>query len=79
MTGIAFCRDPSRGVESLKLGKRVHGISDRGWQDKAPKVRAVGWGPEYPRIPVALQTLRNIPRNLRFSATRYCRSAFDTL
>ena len=79
MTESAVCRNPLLVPGSLQLGNWAQETSDRGGQDKAPKVRAVGWGPEYPRIPVVLQTLRNIPRNLRFSATRYCRSAFDTL
>jgi hypothetical protein len=79
MTGSASRRKPLRTFGRLQLGSWALQTSDRGGQDKAPKVRAVGWGLEYPRIPVVLQTLRNVPRNLRFSATRYCRSAFDTL
>jgi hypothetical protein len=79
MTGIAFFRKPLPALARPKLMRWALGGSNRGGQDKARKVRAVGWGPEYPRIPVLLQTLRNIPRNLRFSATRYCRSAFHTL
>jgi hypothetical protein len=79
MTAFAFSREWLRILGRFRLGGWALGTSDRGGQDKAPKVRAVGWGPEYPRIPVVLQTLRNIPRNLRFSATRYCRSAFHTL
>jgi hypothetical protein len=79
MTGIAFCRKPPRTLARSKLMRWAQGGSDRRWQDKAPKVRAAGWGVKNPRIPVALHTLRNIPRNLRFSATRFCRSAFYTL
>ncbi len=79
MTGIAFCRKRPAALARSKLMRGALRGSDRRWQDKAPKVRAVGWGPEYPRIPGLLQTLRNIPRNLRFSATRYCHSAFHTL
>jgi hypothetical protein len=79
MTGIAFCRAPSRGIESLKLEKRELGTIDRGWQDKARKVRAVGWGWVERRIPAIPQTLCSTRRNLRFLARCYCRSAFDTL
>jgi hypothetical protein len=79
MIGIAFCRAPSRGIESLKLGKRVQWISDRGWQDKARKVRAVGCGWVERRIPAIPQTLCSTRRNLRFIAKCYCHSAFDTL
>ena len=79
MTAFAFSREWLRVLRRFRLTGWALGTSDRGGQDKAPKVRVVGWGVKYPRIPVVLQTLRNIPRNLRFSATRYCRSAFDTL
>ena len=79
MTAFAFSREWPRILGKFRLGGWALGTSDRGGQDKAPKVRAVGWGPECPRIPVVLQTLRNIPHNLRFSAMGYCRSAFDTL
>jgi hypothetical protein len=78
MTGIAFCRAPSRGVESLKLGKRVQWISNRGWQDKARKVRAVGRDGEDREIPAIQQTLHHIRRTLRLSTTLYRRSTFDT-
>jgi hypothetical protein len=79
MTGFALWQEPLRALGIGRLGKWALKASDRRGQDKAPKVRAVVWGPEYLRIPVVLQTLRNAPRNLRFSTTRYCRSAFDTL
>ena len=79
MNPIAFRRGVARDFVRWRMCGRGQGAGDRLWQDKAPKVRAVGWGPEYPRIPVLLHTLRNIPRNLRFSATRYCRSTFHTL
>ena len=79
MTAFAFSGEWLRVLRRFRLTRWALGTSDRGGQDKARKVRAVGWGLEYPRIPVVLQTLRKIPRNLRFCASRYCRSAFDTL
>ena len=79
MNPIAFRRGIARDFVRWRMCGRGQGAGDRLWQDKAPKVRAVGRSLEYPRIPVVPQTLRNIPRNLRFAATRYCCSAFDTL
>lgn len=79
MTGIALCRKSSRAFGIIKLGKWALRTSDRGGQDKARKVRAAGWGGRHRRISGIKQTLRKLPPNLRFSATRYCRSAFHTL
>jgi hypothetical protein len=79
MTARVFCRNPLCALGSLQLGNWARETSDRGGQDKARKVRAVGRGKMQQRIPVIQQTLRGIPRKLRFSAKRYCRSAFDTL
>jgi hypothetical protein len=79
MTESASCRNPLLVPGSLQLGNWAKQTSDRGGQDKARKVRAVGRGKMQQRIPVIQQTLRGIPRKLRFSAKRYCRSAFDTL
>jgi hypothetical protein len=42
MTEIASCRMPLRVLGSLQLGNWALGTSDRGGQDKARKVRAVG-------------------------------------
>jgi hypothetical protein len=79
MTASVSCRNPLCALGSLQLGNWARETSDRGGQDKARKVRAVGCGWAERRIPAITQTLCNIPRNLRFSATRYCRSAFHTL
>ena len=42
MTESASCRMPLRVLGSLQLGNWTLETSDRGGQDKAPKVRAVG-------------------------------------
>jgi len=64
---------------SLQLGNWALGTSDRGGQDKARKVRAVGRDGLRQEIPAIRQTLRNIDRTLRCFGTRYRRSIFDTL
>jgi hypothetical protein len=46
MTESASCRNPLLVPGSLQLGNWAKQTSDRGGQDKAPKVRAVGWGEE---------------------------------
>jgi hypothetical protein len=79
MTGIAFCRKPLRALVRAKLMRWALGGSDRGGQDKARKVRAVGCGWVEGRIPAIPQTLCSTRRNLRFLAKCYCRSGFDTL
>lgn len=79
MTAFAISREWLRIHGKFRLGGWALGTSDRGGQDKARKVRAVGCGWVERRIPAITQTLCSIRRNLRFSATRYCRSAFDTL
>jgi hypothetical protein len=79
MTAFAFSREWLRILGQFRLGGWALGTSDRGGQDKARKVRAVGWGGRHRRISGIKQTLRKLPPNLRFSATRYCRSAFHTL
>jgi hypothetical protein len=79
MTGIAFCRKTRGFLESLELGIWALGASDRRWQDKARKVRAVGWGRKQQQAPTTWPTLRNIRRNFHVSATRHCCSAFHTL
>jgi hypothetical protein len=65
------CRKPA----ARELGA---GTSDRGGQDKARKVRAVGRDGKHWEIPAIQQTLRRVRRTLRLSATRYRRSTFDT-
>ena len=44
MIEIAFRRGPSEVVAGLRVTTGEQGKTDRGWQDKARKVRAVGWG-----------------------------------
>lgn len=84
MVAIALCRKPPGALGRFSLARWARESSgstvDRlRRQDKAHKVRAVGWGQEELRTPAIPQTLRGIPRNLRFLAKCYCRSAFDTV
>lgn len=79
MTGIAFCRERLRVIGTVKLGKWALRASDRQGQDKARKVRAVGWDRKQQQSPTTWPTLRNIRRNFHFLATRHCCSAFHTL
>jgi hypothetical protein len=79
MTASVSCRNPLCALGSLQLGNWARETSDRGGQDKARKVRAVGCGWVERRIPAIPQTLCSTRRNLRFLAKCYCRSAFDTL
>ena len=79
MTAIAFSRERLRVLGRFKLGRWALGTSDRGGQDKARKVRAVGCGWVEWRISAIPQTFCSTRRNLRFLAKCYCRSAFDTL
>ena len=46
MTETVPCHNRLRAFGSLQLGYWAQGTSDRVWQDKARKVRAVGWGEE---------------------------------
>jgi hypothetical protein len=46
MTARVFCRNPLCALRSLQLGNWARETSDRGGQDKARRVRAVGWGEE---------------------------------
>ena len=46
MTKIASCRMSLRVLGRLQLADRALGTSDREGQDKARKVRALGWGEE---------------------------------
>ena len=46
MTESASCRNPLLVPGSLQLGNWAKQTTDRGWQDKARRVRAVGWGEE---------------------------------
>jgi hypothetical protein len=69
MTASVSCRYPLCALGSLKLGNWVQGTSDRGGQDKARKVRAVGRDGSYSKITAIQQTLRHIRRTSRQSAT----------
>ena len=79
MTAFAFSREWLRILGKFRLGGWALGTSDRGGQDKARKVRAVGCGWVEWRISAIPQTFCSTRRNLRFLAKCYCRSAFDTL
>jgi hypothetical protein len=79
MTGSACVASRSALLESCSSGVGALETSDRGGQDKARKVRAVGRDGEHREIPAIQQTLHHIRRTLRLSGTRYRRSTFDTL
>jgi hypothetical protein len=79
MGRTACCRKSPRVPRVSWLGSWALGTSDRGRQDKARKVRAVGRDGEHREIAAIQQTLRTIERTLRLLATRYRRSTFDTL
>jgi hypothetical protein len=78
MTQSASCRMPLRILGSLQLGNWAREWSDRGGQDKARKVRAVGRledGSNFNQAP----NIAKIQRTLPFSTTRYWITTFDTL
>ena len=78
MTARVFCRNPLCALGSLQLGNWARETSDRGGQDKARKVRAVGWledGSNFNHAP----NIAKVQRTLRFSTTRDRTSTFDTL
>jgi hypothetical protein len=79
MTAIAFRRMLSGVVVSPREVGRDLGLANRGWQDKAHKVRAVGCGWMERRFPAIPQTLCSTRGNLRVLAKCYGRSAFGTL
>jgi hypothetical protein len=79
MSSIALCRNAPRALGWFSSARWARQSSDRRWQDKARKVRAVGCGWVERRIPAIPQTLCSTRRNLQFLAKCYCRSAFDTL
>jgi hypothetical protein len=78
MTARVSCRSPLCALGSLQLGNWARETSDRGGQDKARKVRAVGRGEEHWEIPAIQQTLHQVSRTLRLSTMRYDHSAFNT-
>jgi len=78
MTGSAFRCKLLRALGSLQLGNWTLETSDRGGQDKAPKVRAVGRledGSNFNHAP----NIAKVQRTLRFSTTRDRTTTFDTL
>jgi hypothetical protein len=78
MTEIASCRMPLRVLGSLQLGNWALGTSDRGGQDKARKVRAVGRledGSNFNQAP----NIAKIQRTFPFPTTRCWITTFDTL
>jgi hypothetical protein len=78
MTGSAFRRNPLCALGSLQLGNWARETSDRGGQDKARKVRAVGRledGSNFNEAP----NIAKIQRTLPFSTKRYGTTTFDTL
>ena len=78
MTGSAFRCKLFRALGSLKFGNWALETSDRGGQDKARKVRAVGRledGSNFNHAP----NIAKVQRTLRFSTTRDRTITFDTL
>jgi hypothetical protein len=78
MTGSAFRCKLLRALGSLKFGNWALETSDRGGQDKARKVRAVGRledGSNFNHAP----NIAKIQRTLPFSTTLYRTTTFDTL
>ena len=78
MTARVSCRNPLCALGSLQLGNWARETSDRGGQDKARKVRAVGRledGSNFNHAP----NIAKLQRTLRFSATRDRTTTFDTL
>ena len=78
MIASVSCRNPFCALGSLQFGNWAQGTSDRGGQDKARKVRAVGRledGSNFNQAP----NIAKIQRTLPFSTTRYRTTTFDTL
>jgi hypothetical protein len=78
MTETVSCHNRLRAFGILQLGNWARETSDRRGQDKSRKVRTVGWV----RNSAKFSLVRNIARlscNLRFSATHFRPTAFDTL
>jgi len=78
MTGSAFRCKLLRALGSLQLGNWTLETSDRGGQDKARKVRAVGRLEEGSNFNHA-SNIAKVQRTLRFSTTRDRTTTFDTL
>ena len=78
MTAFAFSREWLRIIGKFRLGGWALGTSDRGGQDKSRKVRTVGWVRNSAKFRL-VRNIARVSRNLRFSATHYWPSTFDTL
>jgi len=78
MTARVSCRNPLCALGSLQLGNWARETSDRGGQDKARKVRAVGRLEEGSNFNHA-SNIAKVQRTLRFSTTRDRTTTFDTL
>lgn len=78
MTNSASYRMPLRVLGSVQLGDWARETSDRGRQDKARKVRAVGWEKEGSNFNHA-PNIAKIQRTLAISTTRSQTTTFDTL
>jgi len=78
MTETVSCHNRLRAFGSLQLGYWAQGTSDRVWQDKSRKVRTVGWVRNSAKFRL-VRNIARVSRNLRFSATHYWPSTFDTL
>ncbi len=78
MTARVSCRNPLCALGSLQFGNWARETSDRGGQDKARKVRAVGRledGSNFNQAP----NIAKIQRTFPFPTTRYWITTFDTL
>ena len=78
MIASVSCRNPFCALGSLQFGNWAQGTSDRGGQDKARRVRAVGRledGSNFNHAP----NIAKVQRTLRFSTTRDRTTTFDTL
>jgi hypothetical protein len=78
MIASVSCRNPFCALGSLQFGNWAQGTSDRGGQDKARKVRAVGRLEEGSNFNYA-SNIAKVQRTLRFSTTRDRTTTFDTL
>ena len=78
MIASVSCRNPFCALGSLQFGNWAQGTSDRGGQDKARKVRAVGRLEEGSNFNHA-SNIAKVQRTLRFSTTRDRTTTFDTL
>jgi hypothetical protein len=78
MIASVSCRNPFCALGSLQFGNWAQGTSDRGGQDKARKVRAVGRledGSNFNQAP----NIAKIQRTFPFPTTRCWITTFDTL